>query len=164
MTLLRGMMFAALLLAAGGGAASAQPFNGPPMMMDRGFWPGHGPENAPGFGRMCRSGSRAFTVASASRVAQDLRLDDTQRAAYEAYAASAAKAAETMRAACPSSPSRSVPARMEAMESRAGAMITAIAMVRPSLDTFYAGLTEAQKARFDSGSGRRHFWHMREAW
>ena len=164
MTPLRGMTFAVLLLAAGGGAASAQPFTGPPMMMDPGFWPGYGPEIGPGFSRMCRSGPRAFAVPSASRVVQDLRLDATQRAAYEAYAASAAKAAETMRAACPASPPRSVPARMEAMETRAGAMITAIAMVRPALDTFYAGLTEAQKARFDAGSGRRRFWHMREAW
>lgn len=164
MTQLRGMTFAALLLAAGCGAASAQPFGGPPMMMDPGFWPGAGPEIVEHTGRMCRYGPAGFAPASTSRVAQELRLDDTQRAAYEAYVASAAKAAETMRAACPASAPRTVPARLEAMETRAGAMMTAIAMVRPALDTFYAGLTEAQKARFDSGSGRRRFWHMREAW
>ena len=162
MTQLRGMTLAALLLAAGCGAAAAQPFGGPPMMMDPGFWPGAGPEIVAHFGRMCRYGPAGLAPASANRVALELRLDDAQRAAYEAYVASAAKAAETMRAACPASPPRTMPGRLEAMETRAGAVMTAIATVRPALDTFYAGLTDAQKARFDSGAGRR-FWHMREA-
>lgn len=158
MTQSRRLAFAALplLLVLGGGAA-AQPFGGPGMMM---MDPGFGPGSA----RMCRFGSRAFAVADTNRAALELRLDEAQRAAYAAYADSASKATETMRAACPASPPRTVPAQMQAMEARAAAMLAAVTTVRPTLDAFYASLSDAQKARFDSRSGRWRFWHMREAW
>lgn len=136
-------------------AALAQPFmgHGPGMMM-----------MDPGFGRMCAFGAQNLLPWPGDRVAAELRLTDAQRAAYDAYAAASAKAVDTLRESCPATAPQTLPARLEIMETRMAAMMTAITTIRPALDAFYATLTDAQKARIDSRSDRWRFWHMRRAW
>lgn len=140
-------------------AAVAQPFagRGPGMMM---MDPGIGR----GFERMCTIGLQTLLPWPADRVAAELNFTDAQRAAYETYAAASASAVETLRGACPATAPATLPLRMEAMETRMGAMLMAITTIRPTLDAFYATLSDAQKARIDSRSDRWRFWHMRQAW
>ena len=52
-----------------------------------------------------------------------------------------------MAAACPREFPASATGRLETMEKRLEAMLTAIKIVRPAFDAFYATLNDEQKAR-----------------
>lgn len=60
---------------------------------------------------------------------------------------------------CPPELPVSAAARLEAVETRLDAMLTAVKLVRPAFDAFYATLDEEQKARIDSGGSSRWGWH-----
>jgi hypothetical protein len=60
-----------------------------------------------------------------------------------------AKAVSLLQAACPEDTPLTPPGRLTAMEKRLQAMIDAANTVRPALDSFYASLSNEQKARFD---------------
>ena len=51
--------------------------------------------------------------------------------------------------------------RMEAMEKRFDAMLQAVKTVRPALETFYATLSDEQKADLNGSSGPGRFWRWR---
>jgi len=59
------------------------------------------------------------------------------------------KAVAVLQAACPEDMPLTPPGRLEAMEKRLQAMVEAANTVKPALETFYASLTDEQKARFD---------------
>jgi hypothetical protein len=59
------------------------------------------------------------------------------------------KAVSLLQAACPEDTPLTPPGRLTAMEKRLQAMIDAANTVRPALDSFYASLSNEQKARFD---------------
>lgn len=67
----------------------------------------------------------------------------------------ATAAAEAISAACPKELSQSPVARLAAMERRLEAMLQAVKTVRPAFDSFYASLTDEQKARL-AEAGPRH--------
>ena len=58
-------------------------------------------------------------------------------------------AVSLLQAACPEDTPLTPPGRLAAMEKRLQAMIDAANTVRPALDSFYAPLSNEQKARFD---------------
>ena len=58
-------------------------------------------------------------------------------------------AVSLLQAACPEDTPLTPPGRLAAMEKRLQAMIDAANTVRPALDSFYASLSNEQKARFD---------------
>ena len=60
-----------------------------------------------------------------------------------------------MTAACPQDFPASATGRLETIEKRLDAMLTAIKTVRPAFDAFYATLTDEQKARINTGGPRR---------
>ena len=59
------------------------------------------------------------------------------------------KAVSLLQAACPEDTPLTPPGRLTAMEKRLQAMIDAANTVKPALDSFYASLSNEQKARFD---------------
>jgi hypothetical protein len=59
------------------------------------------------------------------------------------------KAVSLLQAACPEDTPLTPPGRLTAMEKRLQAMIDPANTVRPALDSFYASLSNEQKARFD---------------
>jgi hypothetical protein len=60
------------------------------------------------------------------------------------------KAAEALKANCPSYQALTPTGRVEAMEKRLQATLGAVQTVQPALAKFYDGLSDEQKARFNS--------------
>ena len=58
-------------------------------------------------------------------------------------------AGDTLKSKCPSIAAVTPPGRIEAMETRLDAMLTAVRIVRPALTSFYSSLSDEQKARFN---------------
>lgn len=83
---------------------------------------------------------------------------DAQKKALDDLRAASDKAAATIAAACPREFPASAAARMELMEKRLEAMLTAVKTVRPAFDAFYNSLTDEQKARLNSAGPRRWGW------
>ena len=62
----------------------------------------------------------------------------------------ATKAAEALKANCPGYQALTPTGRVEAMEKRLQATLGAVRTVQPALAKFYDGLSDEQKARFNS--------------
>lgn len=153
---------AMIALAALAGAAGAQPMAGGPGMMGPGSM---GPEmmmGRGGFGPMCDPAAAGFAERRISRLERLIKPTDAQRSKFDEFKEASNKAAAIMRATCPADAPATTPGRMEAMEKRMDAMLQAVKSVRPALDALYATLSDEQKARLDSNSGRRRFWRWRE--
>jgi hypothetical protein len=76
--------------------------------------------------------------------------NDAQRAALDELRHASIRAAQTIRAACPTQVVLTAPGRLEAMQQRVEAMISAVAIVRPPLEKVYGLLDDEQKARFNA--------------
>jgi LTXXQ motif family protein len=84
------------------------------------------------------------------RIAQAVQPTPTQRSALDELKAASTKAAEGLKANCPSYQALTPTGRIEAMEKRLQATLDAVQTVQPALTKFYDGLTDEQKARFNS--------------
>jgi hypothetical protein len=126
---------------------------GPGMMM------GPGMMGWSGGGLMC--GPRAANLAEwrMDRIERLISPNDAQRVALEQLRAASAKAVETVTAACPPELPASATCRLESIEKRLDAMLTAIKIVRPAFDAFYATLNDEQKARINSSMTGHWGWH-----
>jgi hypothetical protein len=124
-----------------------------PAMMDRQL-----------FGRMCGPRTAGFAEWRLDRLERVIKPTDAQRAKFDEFKAASNKAAEAMRAACPTDVPTTMVGRMEAMEKRLDAMLQAVKTVRPALETFYATLSDEQKADLNGSSGPGRFWRWRDRW
>jgi len=126
---------------------------GPGMMMGRGMmgWNGGGMSCDP----------RAIGLAEwrMDRIEKLISPNEAQRAALDTLRTASAKAAETVAASCPQDFPASATGRLETVEKRLDAMLTAIKIVRPAFDAFYATLNDEQKARINTGGSSRWGWH-----
>jgi hypothetical protein len=158
---------AAIALTALAAAANAQHngpgsgMMGPEMMMGPGMMGpgmmGPGMMGHGGFGRMCDPAAAGFAERRLDRLERLIKPTDAQRGKFDEFKAASNKAAEIMRSACPTDMPATMPGRMEAMEKRMDAMLQSVKTVRPALEAFYATLSDEQKARLDSRSGRHRF-------
>jgi len=85
----------------------------------------------------------------ADKIEHAVQPTDAQRTKLEALQAAADQAADIIRAACPSEPPATPPARLEAIGKRLRAMLQAVQTVRPALQDLYDSLSDDQKARFN---------------
>lgn len=139
--------------------AHAQPYG-----LGSGTMMGPGMMARGGFGRMCSPAGLGFVEWRIDRLDQMLKPTDAQRSKFDEFKTASTKAAEIVRNACPTDFPATATGRMEAMEKRMEAMLQAIKTVRPSLESFYATLSEEQKARLNSSDGRGRFWRWRSHW
>jgi hypothetical protein len=116
------------------------------------------------FGRMCGPHIAGFAQWRLDRIEQVTKPTEAQRAKFDELKAASNKAVETMRAACPPTFPATIVGRMEAIEKRLDAMLQAVKTVRPTLDAFYATLSDEQKANLNGGRSTRRFWHWRDRW
>jgi len=83
------------------------------------------------------------------------RIDDVvqptgdQEDALDRLSEATQKAVDTLQTACPTSTPLTPVGRLEAMEQRLNAMLTAARAIQPALEDFYASLNSEQKARFN---------------
>jgi LTXXQ motif family protein len=141
----------------GGGFMGPGMMSGPgmmgPWMMGRG-----------GFGAMCNPGASGFAEWRADRIAELVKLTDTQRSKFDEFKAASIKSAEVMRNACLTDVPETIIGRTEAMEKRMDTMLQAVRAMRPALEGFYATLNDEQKTRLDSNYGRGRFGRWRDRW
>jgi hypothetical protein len=84
-----------------------------------------------------------------------LRPTEAQRAGLVALQDASAKAADMLKASCQTGEAITPPARLEAAGKRLDTMLQAIKTVRAPLDSFYATLSDEQKAQFEAIGPRR---------
>ena len=84
------------------------------------------------------------------RIAQAVRPTEAQRAALDELKLASAKASEGLKGNCPTYRALTPTGRVEAMEQRLDAMLEAVKTVQPALTKFYDGLSDEQKARFNT--------------
>jgi len=127
---------------------------GPGMMM------GPGMMGWSGGGMMCDPRAVGLAEWRMDRIEQLIGPNEVQRAALDALRTASATAAETVAASCPQDLPASATGRLETIEKRLDAMLTAVKIVRPAFDAFYATLNDEQKARINTGRSSRWGWHV----
>jgi hypothetical protein len=102
---------------------------------------------------VCSGSAAKPTDAPTGRIEQVLHLTAAQHSALDALTDATLKVADLLKANCPAEETLTPPGRVAAMERRLNALLEAIKMVEPALDTFYGTLTDEQKARFNQLGG-----------
>jgi hypothetical protein len=93
-----------------------------------------------------QSGTKSLPVAEIER---SLSLNEAQRASLAELQNASAKAVEMLKT-CPADNLVTPPARLKAIGDRLETMLQAVKIVHAAVDTFYGGLNDEQKARFEA--------------
>jgi LTXXQ motif family protein len=99
---------------------------------------------------LCEQRTPGVTDLPIDRIAQAVRPTSAQQASLDELKGASLKAAEGLQANCPSYQTLTPTGRVETMEKRLDAMLAAVKTVQPALTKFYDGLSDEQKARFNS--------------
>jgi hypothetical protein len=101
----------------------------------------------------CDASAMAWPAEQIERV---VRPNEAQHAKLDALQAAVANGADIIKAACPSEPPATPPARLAAVGKHLEAMLQAVETIRPPLHDFYNSLSDDQRARFNT-MGRQLF-------
>ncbi len=101
-------------------------------------------------GKFCDERAVGVTDLPIDRIARAVQPTPVQRAALDNLRNASVKAADELKAKCPAYQALTPTGRVEAMEKRLEATLAAVRTVQPALTTFYEGLSDEQKARFNS--------------
>lgn len=99
---------------------------------------------------LCSTQNQEFVNVPTQEIIATVDPDDKQREALDLLDQASAKAASMLQSSCPAAIPSSTEARLEAMDQRLKATVTAMNEVRPALVGFYDSLTDEQKARFNT--------------
>jgi len=102
--------------------------------------------------QMCGDDTKEVAGWPIDRIRELVSPDDQQRLALDDLADGSVKAAQIIKAACPTSVAFTPTGRLAAMQQRIEAMEQAVEVVRGPIETFYGGLTDEQKAKFNSAN------------
>jgi LTXXQ motif family protein len=91
-----------------------------------------------------------YTQVPVQRIEETIRPTPQQRGVFEALKTASSKAADGLRSSCPAQMPTKMVDRLDSVDARLAAMLSAVEVVRPALEEFYASLTDEQKARFNS--------------
>lgn len=108
--------------------------------------------SAPGndLAALCSRRGEGFTQLPVQRIEQVIKPTQQQLDAFEKLKAASTEAANRLQASCPTQMPQTPLDRFDAVEWRLQAMDETIKTVRPALASFYASLTDEQKARFNT--------------
>ncbi|WP_453950958.1 Spy/CpxP family protein refolding chaperone [Bradyrhizobium sp. USDA 377] len=98
----------------------------------------------------CADPKSGLTQLPIQRIEAVLHPAGKQKEALDRLSEATAKGVEGLQAACPNDVPLTPVGRLEAMQYRLEAMLTAAKLVEPALDEFYATLSSEQKARFNT--------------
>jgi len=99
---------------------------------------------------LCSTQNQEFVNVPTQEIKATVDPDDKQLDALNQLDDASAKAAKMLQATCPSQIPDTTEARLDAMNKRLTATVTAMNEVRPALTGFYDSLTDEQKARFNT--------------
>ena len=103
----------------------------------------------------CGAAQAAVLQWPADEIEARLQLDDTQRAALKVLQDANAKAVEILTAECQPKDAITPSARLDAVEVRLADMQQAVYLVSTALESFYATLSDEQKAQFEAIGQKR---------
>jgi hypothetical protein len=83
------------------------------------------------------------------RVEQVVQPNEQQQSAFGNLKTAAQNAADQLRSSCPTVVPQSPVERLDIVEGRLNTMVEATKSIRPDLESFYASLSDGQKARFN---------------
>jgi hypothetical protein len=98
----------------------------------------------------CGDPKSGLTQLPIQRIEAVLHPAGKQKESLDRLSEATAKGVEGLQAACPNDLPLTPVGRLEAMQRRLEAMLTAAKLVEPALDEFYATLSSEQKARFNT--------------
>jgi hypothetical protein len=100
---------------------------------------------------LCSRRAEGFTQLPVQRVEQVIKpMQQQQLDAFDKLKAASTEAGNRLQASCPTQTPQTPLDRLNAVEKRLQAMDEGIKTVRPALASFYASLTDEQKARFNT--------------
>jgi LTXXQ motif family protein len=97
----------------------------------------------------CSGEKAGLSGLAVERIEQSVQPTDAQTAALDRLDDAMQKAVDTLQSACPTTIPLTPVGRLEVMQQRLEAMISAANTVRPALEDFYASLNNEQKAQFN---------------
>ncbi len=97
----------------------------------------------------CKQPKQGLSNLPIEKIEDVINPTDAQEAELNKLQDATSKAVSIMQGACPDETPITPPGRLEVMEKRLQAMIDAAKTVKPALESFYASLTNEQKARFN---------------
>ncbi len=100
--------------------------------------------------KLCSTQNQEFINVPTQEIIATVDPDEKQKAALDQLDSVSVKAAAMLQATCPAQIPSSTEARLDAMDKRLKATVTAMNDVRPALTGFYDSLTDEQKARFNT--------------
>jgi len=100
--------------------------------------------------QLCGDRTPGLTDWPIERIERTVAPTQRQQAALRELKTASTKAVEVLHAACPIDAVATPLARLDAMEKRLEAMLRAVDLVRPALESFYDSLRDEQKARFNA--------------
>jgi LTXXQ motif family protein len=105
----------------------------------------------------CSANQGNVAALPSAEIEARLHLTEAQRASLADLQDATARAAQMLQESCPKSDQAVMtpPARLEAVRGRLQIMLIAVKTVRAALDDFYAGLSDEQKAQFETIGQRR---------
>ena len=103
----------------------------------------------------CGAAQAAVLQWPADEIEARLHLDDTQRAALKVLQDANAKAVEILTAECQPNDAITASARLDAVDVRLADMQQAVYLVSAALESFYATLSDEQKAQFEAIGQKR---------
>ena len=112
-----------------------------------------GGDKGPDAAKLCASQNEEFINVPTQEIIATVDPDEKQKAALDRLDNVSAKAAAMLQATCPAQIPSSTEARLDAMDKRLKATVTAMNEVRPALAGFYDSLSDEQKARFNTMPG-----------
>jgi hypothetical protein len=103
----------------------------------------------------CGAAQAAVLQWPADEIEAKLRLDDTQRAALKVLRDANARAVEILTAECQPKDAITPSARLDAVDVQLADMQQAVYLVSAALESFYARLSDEQKAQFEAIGQKR---------
>ena len=109
-----------------------------------------GSSGATALASLCGDQATNFTKLPSQRIQEIVKPTGPQESALEDLKQASAKAADELRTSCPRQSAESLVARLDDMTAQLDAMVRAVKSLRPTLATFYASLSDEQKAEFNN--------------
>jgi LTXXQ motif family protein len=109
----------------------------------------NGPSGAANVASLCSDQAANFTRLPVQRIEEVVKPTGQQQSALEKLKKTSENAADELRGSCPTRTAEAPVARLDEMHNRLDAMVQAAKNVRPTLATFYASLSDEQKAQFN---------------
>jgi flagellar biosynthesis GTPase FlhF len=98
----------------------------------------------------CANAKPGLVDLPIDRIDEVVRPTGDQEDALDRLSDATQKAVDALQATCPTSTPLTPVGRLEVMEQRVNAMLTAAKAIQPALEAFYASLNNEQKARFNA--------------